>query len=122
MFTGISSRFWFVEVPRGRQMVELICLEHAVIICSPVWLVRTTPRLCRRYVLWAQEVDTTVSQEDVGGLYWGLHHHCGGLLVPGWLHVQVQVDDVPSHSTSPAHVWGTHLPFNLSACAQLQKS
>ena len=56
-------------------------------------------------MLRAQEVDTTVSQEDMGGLHWGLHHYCGGLLVPGWLHVQVQVDDVPSHSTSPAHVW-----------------
>ena len=70
-------------------------------------------------MFWPQEVDTTVSQEDMGGLHWGLHHYCGGVLVPGWLHVQVQVDDLPSHSTSPAHVWGTHLPCNLSACAQL---
>lgn len=42
-----------------------------------------------RDVLWAQEADSAVPQEDMGGVHWRLlHHHCG-LLVPGWLHVQV---------------------------------
>ena len=58
--------------------------------------------LCCRYVLWTQEAHPAVPQEDMGGVHWGLHHHCGGLMVPGRLHVQVQVDDLPTHSMSPA--------------------
>ncbi len=82
----------------GTLVLQLNCLEHVV-------LVKASHHLSCRYMLWAQEADTAVSQEDMGGVHWGLHHYCGGLLVPGWLHVQVQVDDLPSHSTSPPHLW-----------------
>ena len=55
--------------------------------------------LCRD-VLWAPQADSAVPQEDLGGVHWGLPHHCGRLLVPGWLPVQVQVDDLPPHGTA----------------------
>ena len=52
-----------------------------------------------RNVLWAPQANSAVPQEDLGGLHRGLPHHCGGLLVPGWLPFQVQVDDLPPHGT-----------------------
>jgi len=51
-----------------------------------------------RHVFWASKADSAVAQEDVGGVHWGLHHDCGGFLVLGWIHVQVQVDDLPTYS------------------------
>lgn len=81
-----------------------------------------------RDVLWAQEADSAVPQEDMGGVHWGLlHHHCG-LLVPGWLHVQVQMDDLPTNGgillSSHLHTFScrtrtvTRLSHLLPACLQ----
>ena len=99
-----------VQAPHLWTCDNLLVLLQPVHTCS---VHVNMMSMARRLLLWEDTADQAVSQEDVGGLLRRPGADSDLILVPGRIHVALQVDDLPPHGERPPRSLSA-IPFTSS--------